>query len=427
MKRIRLLLLLSLIACTPLFSQEELPEVFDNEIYVPYIKSVKFHIAGFPLTIPMVDINSSAQLLLYFDDLDDEPKDFFYSIVHCDSDWTRSDLAEMEYLDGFNEEEIFDFELSYNTRIPYTQYYLPIPNSSTQWTKSGNYALVVYVDDGDGYRKIAFIRRFMVVEPLFKITVQPSRPADVRKYRTHQELDFIVNHKKITIRNPRLEIEACVLQNGRWDNAITGLRPRYIRSNNLLTFDFQDEVVFPAVKEFRNFDIRTLLFRSERVAQLKRFKDHWEVQLVPDQSRMNGAYYFNPDINGNFITASLDSLQDLNSLDYADVFFQLDVDAPLFDKDIYVFGGLSDWQLKEEYRLEYDESCSCYRGTAPFKQGFYDYLYAFRDIDTPEKVDYQSLEGNTFQTRNEYTFLVYYRPFGARYDRLMGANTITFP
>ena len=41
--------------------------------------------------------------------------------------------------------------------------------------------------------------------------------------------------------------------------------------------------------------------------------------------------------------------------------------------------------------------------------------------DLPEHIVFVAREGSHWQTDNEYTVWVYYRPFGARYDRLVGA------
>jgi len=36
-------------------------------------------------------------------------------------------------------------------------------------------------------------------------------------------------------------------------------------------------------------------------------------------------------------------------------------------------------------------------------------------------------EGSHFETENEYSILVYHRPLGLDYDRLLMIKTITFP
>jgi hypothetical protein len=57
------------------------------------------------------------------------------------------------------------------------------------------------------------------------------------------------------------------------------------------------------------------------------------------------------------------------------------------------------------------------------KQGFYDYLFVAVPHDQPEKMDFEMIEGNAFETENDYNFLVYYRPINERYDKLVGVFT----
>jgi hypothetical protein len=67
--------------------------------------------------------------------------------------------------------------------------------------------------------------------------------------------------------------------------------------------------------------------------------------------------------------------------------------------------------------MQYDAENKCYYLYAYLKQGGYNYMYyTLRD----GAVSMLPLEGSHWQTQNEYTVDVYYSPFGARYDRLVG-------
>ena len=77
--------------------------------------------------------------------------------------------------------------------------------------------------------------------------------------------------------------------------------------------------------------------------------------------------------------------------------------------------------------MVYREDFGGYVGELYLKQGFYNYEYIFVD-DKKEIIDHSMTVGNYYNTENDYTILVYYRPFTERYDRLIGVkflNSIT--
>jgi hypothetical protein len=395
-------------------------QVFSDEVFADYIRSVKFHIEGIPLSAPLIDLNSNTRLVLTFDDLQGDGKDYKYSIHHCNADWTPSNLAEMEYLVSFQEEYINDYEFSFNTRTNFTNYLLALPNRDIGWTKSGNYILKVFDVTDD--RFLVFTRRFMVVETGFKVMGRVINPRDVSLTQTHQEIDFFVGHKGIDIRNPQTEVYASVLQNGRWDNAIIGLPPRFSRGEEL-NFDYQNRVVFPAGKEFRFLDIRTLNSKAEKIERIDRLVTHFEVRVRPEPDRETAPYLFEQDINGKFVIQTFDAQDQDLAADYADVFFQLKSSVNFSDHDVYIIGGFTDWLPMPWAKMAYNPAVSGYVGKVRMKQGFYNYAYGLVPSNGGP-VDYAEFEGNWYETENDYLILAYYRPFGERYDRLMGAAVI---
>ena len=405
----------------PLLGRAQLEDIKNYDyVYVDNIKSVRFHLDGLSLTYPIVDLGSSTPLVLSFDDLDGDVKDYSYRLIHCDRDWQPSQLNTMEYLDGFTEELIDNFQYSFKTVQLFTHYRLFLPNNDMRWTISGNYLLVVYEDEGD---KIPVItRRFMVVDP--KVQIQPRlvRPSQVSKSRTHQEIDFSVDHQRLDIRSPQIEIRAAVLQNGRWDNAVTDLKPFFTRTNELI-FDYQDKIVFPAGREFRYLDLRSLRFRSENVSAIESYRDGYEVILYKDEKRTNQSFFTREDINGKFVIESYDQRDFDLSGDYADVLFTLYSPADL-GGDVYLMGAISDWLPKEEFKMVYNPAINGYIVKVLLKQGYYEYAYGVMpDVEGVRTLDLTETEGNSHETQNDYTIIVYYRPFGSRYDQIIGAVT----
>ncbi len=390
-------------------------QVFINKdtIIDDRLRSVKWHITGNELTLATAPLNGGG-LTLTFDKMDQNFGDYFVSVIHCGADWSPSTLlSELEYTDGINRALIRNVSASFNTLVPYTHYEINLPNDELRWTLSGNYLLTVY--DRDNYEAPVLVRRFVVFEPLMQTVIRNVRPANAEKTNTYQEADFSVKLKGTNVRNPKLEIQATVLNNKRWDTAISGLRPVFLRTDEL-DFDFQDKVVFPSWKEFRFFNIQSLIFALENVANLKRIPEGTEVMLINDKPTTYGTYLFRRDINGQYVIKCRDTDECATNGDYGFVNFRLKIDDEIEGKEVYVTGAFCDWQLKEENRMVYQPEVQTYATEIILKQGYYEYQYTLLDSKTGERDD-AFLQGTFGDAENLITVLVYYKPFGERYDR----------
>lgn len=389
----------------------------------PYIKTVMFRVGGSPTTLPIADLKAkNGALTLTFDYLGGEVQDYVYSIQHYNANWEPSELTEAEYIEGFNGDRILDIANSLNTLMPYTQYTLSLPNRFLRWTKSGNYTLTVYTAED---RKPVLVRRFLVSEPVWRTDAALVRPAMVGKSNTHHEIDFTVltpQNNPVRVVNGMNEVKAVVLQNKRWNTALGPLTP-LIADDRRMVFDFQDKIVFPAGKEWRFFDIRTFDFRGEGVAAIQMYKQLYYASLIPDNSREGGSYDLYNDINGSFVIDNRNFNQSLLQCDYARVRFTLRRNLPFDDEEVYVFGEMSDFQIKPEFRMRYVAEEKAYVCEPLLKQGYYNYQYVVVN-PTTGKIDPDGVEGNNFETENSYAILVYHRGFGLRYDRLVSVTNL---
>ncbi len=386
----------------------------------PDILAVRFHLRNAPLTFPVVHLKAPAgTLLLAFDRLGTDLRDYVYTIEHCNADWQRSSLNEIEYLEGFTEDRVVNASNSNTTLQPYIHYWVTLPNSNLRWTHSGNYLLKVY--DVTYERRLVLVRRFVVVENAWDVRAEFVRPVRVEHLNTHHELDFTVGTRGAYISYPEREVKAYVLQNGRWDSAI-GPLPPFMRRQDQLVYDYQDRIVFPAGKEWRYFDMRTFQFRGEFIQTLRMGPNYYEVALSPDESRAYKPYVQTGDLNGRFSIENRNANEGLDQCDYAVVRFTLKAAQPFEDHEVYVYGQLTDWQLKPEFKMTYDEQLKAYRCDAYLKQGYYNYQYVLYNPTTGKR-DEVGVEGNWYETENDYQILVYYRPVNGRADRLMAFLT----
>jgi len=401
---------------------EDLKFVCEDAVYVDYIQTVSFRHPSIEFSLPIIDLGSNGSLRLEFDDREGEFKNYIYRIIHCDKDWfPTASLDETEYLDGFNDQDLPDFGYSNNGYSEYTNYGVTIPNEEINWMVSGNYILLIIDSD----LEIPILsRRFIVAENVVDIKVQISNPKDVTKYRTHQELDLIIDYKDMHISRPLQDLSATVLQNGNWNTAKQNVQGTYNR-NDKLYFDQYDLIVYPALKEFRRFDIRTLNSRREHTHSVERNDFETNVLLDLAEPRVWKPNFLNdPDVNGQFLLANADYPNSSVSSEYANVIFNLAADFP-YDKPIYLMGAFCDWKPNDKYRLDYDTERRIYTKTIEFKQGYYEYLYA--QLEKDGTLNPSPIEGDLNKTSNDYQVIIYHSRPGGQYDRVLGVtNTDSF-
>lgn len=413
---------LVLVPCAVHGQWEDLEYICDDVIYEDYIQSVSFRHSSLEFSLPIIDLQGSGRLRLEFDDREGEYKNYIYRVIHCDKDWVPStEIDEIDYLDGFNDQDVPDFGYSTNGYSEYTNYGVTLPNEDLRWTISGNYILLIVDSD----QEIPVLsRKFMVAESAVNIEVSIDDPKDVTKYRTHHELDLIINYKDLHVSRPMEDITATVMQNGNWNTAKRDLTATYVK-NGKLYFDQNDLICYPAMKEFRRFDVRTLNNLREHTHSLDKTDFETNVLLHLAEPRVWKPNYLNdPDVNGQFLLVNDDATNSSVSSEYVNVIFSLQADYP-YDRDVYLVGAFCDWKPNDKYRLQYDQGRGIYSQTIEFKQGYYEYLFALLENDGT--LNTSPIEGDLNKTENDYQVIIYYTRLGSQYDRILGVtNTDSF-
>jgi hypothetical protein len=396
-------------------SAEELR--YENQIFDTRVKTVVLTKAGSDDRYPIIALNSNDQLELSFDILGNKNDYFQYTLIHCDANWKPTSLGQNEYLRGLTFDNITDFKYSTNTYVKYVHYNLLLPNENMKPIFAGNYLIKVYRNFDE--EELVLTRRMMILNPAVSID-GAAKPATLAQYRfTKQEVGFSVNYQGFNIPDPYKDVNVVLMQNGQWDNSITGLKPLFIRDNTL-DYNYYDQTLFSGGNEFRFFDIRSLRQFSQNV-RAKTLDSVYHCFLNYEESRGSKQYFNYLDFNGKRVIANRDGQNVGIDGDYAFITFYLLSLTPL-NEDVYVYGEFTDWRLLPEYKMYYNKSRLRYELEVPLKQGRYEYKYATQTAEG--KIDDTTIEGSHAQTENEYMVLIYHKNIQYKYDELVGSRVI---
>jgi len=375
------------------------------------IKTIQLKPLNSEYAPPIVRLGSILELS--FDDLDADNKEYQYNIQHMTHDWKPSDLLASQYVNGYETDYITDVTNSFNTLQDYSHYTVRIPNDNSQITKSGNY-LISIIDEND---EVVFTRRCVFYQEKTTVGVSVKRSRDTKTLNQQQTVNFIVSYAGINISNVAQEIKVVLFQNNNWNTAIYNLQPQFFKTNQLV-YNYTNKTNFWGGNEFLNFDTKNIRNSNLNIASVER-RDVYHNYLFSDIPRNLRTYTFNPDINGAFVVRTLESEEEATEADYATMHFALKtLEYP--NKDVYVYGGFNNFELTETNKMVYNNSIKSYETSIPLKQGFYNYNYV--TLDENDSLDLTAISGSFFETENQYTVIVYYKPFGELYYSAIGVG-----
>lgn len=377
-----------------------------------YLKTIQIAPVGAPLDFPAYELGASKGLELSFDDMAYEWNNYAYRIFHCTKNWTRSELLINQYLRGFEGNYLNNFAISIGTFVPYTHYAVTVPNADVKPIISGNYVIEVYQNDDP--EDLVLRRRFIVYENLVVPSVTVGRALDMEGFSSQQQVSARVSMAGYPIQDFYHDLDLSILQNRRWDNAKTELKPAFI-NDGVLEYNFMGEEAFDGGVEYHTFDTKRLNQTGLGV-KTSRLDSCWTVYLNEKKNRSISVYSFDNDINGRRLIQRADVGNPDLAGDYCWVEFYFE--SPELEVPVYVYGQLSDWSLRENFKLSYDRNRGAYLGQVLLKQGYYNYIFAHPDSNGG--VSTEMTEGTHWQTRNDYSLIMYNRGMGLRYDRIIG-------
>ncbi|MBK9568675.1 MAG: DUF5103 domain-containing protein [Chitinophagaceae bacterium] len=406
-----------------------------DHIYKSNIHSVKLYRAGDIYSYPVLTLTGNEQLELHFDDMDGDVKYYYYSFLLCNADWTPSNLQSFDYIRGFQSNRITNYRSSSIVQTRYTHYQAFLPERNSAPTRGGNYLLKVFLNDDTS--KLAFTRRFLIVNNKASVTALVAQPFNGNFFQTHQRVQATVSTVagQINAFSPQ-DLKVVVVQNNIWASSSVLDRPTIFRGN-YFEYSDEDKTTFPAGKEWRWIDLRSLRLMSERMQKLvdSDTSSRIDVFVNPDAERRGQLYIYYRDYNGIYTIENRDNANPYWQSDYAWTHFTFvpPGNKAYEGKSVYVFGELVNYEQNDASRMIFNEVKGVYEKALYLKQGYYNYSYVTladpsagqtnrKQPVAPSSVE--NTEGNYWGTENGYMVLVYFRAFGARADELIGFTRV---
>ena len=387
----------------------------ENRTYNPQVKTLQAVVNQDWLSPTVMRLHSDDVLHVSFDELSHDYHRFVYRLEHCEADWSVSEeLLESDWLEGFNNNVIDDFEYSINTTIPYTHYRLSIPNAQCRPTMSGNYRLSIIDED---LEEVVATVEFMISEQSMLLSMAASSNTDKDTNLSHQQVTFGLKYGDQLVTDPTEQIQTVVMQNGREDTWKWNVVPSAV-SHLGLEWQHRRDLIFDAGNEYRKFEI---LDPSHPTMGIERIMwDGSAYQAFPFISEPRPNYLYDEDANGAFYIRNSDNRENDITSDYVWVNYRLK--APQLQEGEIIIDGQWTTEDPASYTMTYDPQQKLYTASILQKQGYYSYQYLWITTDgTSHPVP---SEGNFYQTENRYQALVYFKGIGERTWRLMAYSQI---
>lgn len=364
----------------------------------------------------VVRLGTNDRLIISFDEIGDDYSELRYRLVHCNADWQPSRLQESEFVDGFNEGIVEDYAFSTNTYVHYVNYRIVFPNEQVVPLVSGNYLLQVFPQDEPSQTLLQ--ARVAVAETAVTVTPRATSRTDRGFNTEYQQVEFTINQSAFPVGNPYQDLAVTVEQNRTPESMRTVSHPMRVEGNSIV-FSHDQNLIFNASNEFRRFETVRVDLPGMHTDSVTWGGTNYHAWLTADEPRYESSYIYDSTQQGRFMIDEYYASDPSLGADYVTVHFTLQMpEMPGYD--IFVDGDLTRHSRDARYRMAYDHSDGAYHLQLPLKQGSYNYQYVMRPPGGKTPASPSPIEGDKYETRNEYLIKVFHRPPGARADRLIG-------
>lgn len=371
-------------------------------------------------SLPVLRMGTDDRLNITFDELSHDYHRYTYRLQHLNADFTINDrLLQNDFVAMTDDEGLIDEgEQSMNTTVAYTTYRLTLPNDYMRPLLSGNYRLTVYEDADDGGEAVVTLD-FMMAEDKASLMATATTNTDIDTRDAHQQLDVNASWRDLNLRDPAEEMKLVVLKNDRFDAAVCNPKPTAVRPDALM-WEHQRDLIFKAGNEYRKIEIPSTRYPGMHLESVKFFDPYYHADVRLDEPRKN--YLYDEDQNGRMVVGCESG--PTSEPDYLWVHFSLATDRFDDGRSVFVNGRWTNGDCREDFQMDYDPAEGVYRKAVLLKQGYYSYQYLVGNQGQAGET--APIEGDFYQTENEYTLLLYYCAKGSRYDRLVGYRTASF-
>jgi hypothetical protein len=423
MRKFLILSILLLATMLPASAQRAAVDT-STAIFSPEYRTLTVQLEGNRLAPPILTLDGEDILNIGFDGLGDERQYLRYSIQYCDADWTPSQLVDSEVFDGFNYADIEDYAFSRATITHYVHYSISLPNDDFRFNLSGNYLLKVYPENDPD--DILLQARFMVQESAINISGTVSSRTDIDYNAANQQLSLDINTLNTRIRDVNTDLRVVISQNSRLDNEVTLIHPNRTMGSHAI-YEHIRPLIFPAGNEYRRMETINNLYPGMGTDHIEYHPPFYHHILNLAHPRAHREYLYDSTQHGRYFVREYNADNSDTEADYVFVFFSLDL-LQIPDADVYLDGDFMLRKFNANSRMDYNPSTGRYEKLLLLKQGAYNYQFLVlpSNLDDAQGriVASNEIEGDHYQTVNEYLIRVYYRAPGDRYDRLLGVGIL---
>lgn len=371
------------------------------------IQSVQLYPEGQPGQAPIIDLDSSQKLVLSFDYLGTQNRQFRVTATHYNQHWEESSIGPNTYLDSFSETTIASSEMSLGQRPSYRHTTFSFPNDELRPAVSGNYMIEIHSsNNGD----LLFSMPFFITENEGQIETKIERLfAQHRDGRPLHQL-FSTYYYPDFVEYPQFDLAMSFVQNQFWG------RTQVVNSLDTITEGelhgyLERDNAFLGNYEFKRLDLREFTADGRQILEYQPNDSLPKIILRRDVQHL--------DANTNLSTAEVNRgiPDDDRNSNYAEVEFSLETDDRISPSSkIYIVGHFNNWMINEDNKMHYSSEEEMWKGRALIKQGSYAYKYV---IIEDNRINDLSLDQGFLSSRQEYTTFIYFDDPNDHYDRLL--------
>lgn len=356
-------------------------------------------------------IKMGEYLVFSFDELNKKYQNYDYRIVRFDRNWQPSSAFTSEFLEGSQRNRIQFHKSSFYTRVNYTHYEVKFPNNDFSLKLSGNYAIQVLKSGSD---QVLFEKRFYLVEPLADVGVSTERINSEKI--NNQRVAVVINSPSIDFIQSN-DYEVVIMQNN---------NPKVSKKLESPTFSHSHQLIYKSLNtnfaggaEFEFFDTKNIDLAGMTTQNILR-DNIYNVFLYRVSYSENSVYNDQPDLDGDYYIRNVASSPQNSAFeaDYAEIHFFLEDFEPKGQEKPCVVGAFNNFSCTEDSVLHFNSEFDVWETKILLKQGYYNYSFATQNEE--QKMDFSSIIGSHWQTENKYSALLYIKPWGQRYDLLIG-------